>query len=164
MAMELNPEVKQQLLIRVPAEAVYNAFADPEITTQFWFSHSDGRLETGAKRLWEWRMFGCSTKVDVIEATPHSRILIEWGEPPRRSSVEWTFESRAGDSTLVTVRNFELSGSTEEVVAEAIESMGGFSLVLASCKALLEHDVQLNVIADHAPDALVDGSSQSAKD
>ena len=44
MAIELNPEVKQQLLIRVPAEAVYNAFANPEITTQFWFSHSDGRL------------------------------------------------------------------------------------------------------------------------
>ena len=157
MAIELNPEVKQQLLIRVPAEAVYNAFANPEITTQFWFSHSDGPLETGAKRFWEWRMFGCSTRVDVIEATPHSRILIEWGEPTRRSSVEWTFESRSDDSTLVTVRNFELAGSTEEIIAEAIDSMGGFSLVLASCKALLEHGILLNVIVDHAPDALVEG-------
>ena len=154
MAIEQNPEVRQQLLIRVPAETVYTAFADPEITTQFWFSNSDGPLETGTKRFWEWRMFGCSTRVDVIEATPHSRILIEWGEPTRRSTVEWTFESRADDSTLVTVRNFGLTGSTEEKIAEAIDSMGGFSLVLASCKALLEHGVQLNVIADHAPDAL----------
>ena len=155
MTMEHKPEVKQQLLMRVPSEATYNAFANPDITTQFWFSHSDGPLETGVERLWEWRMFGCSTRVDVIEATPHSRILIEWGEPSRRSSVEWTFESRADNSTLVTVRNFELSGSTEEMIAEAIDSMGGFSLVLASCKALLEHGVRLNVIADHAPDALV---------
>lgn len=157
MAAKLNPEVKQQLLIRAPAEAVYNAFANPEVTTQFWFSHSDGPLKTGATRIWEWRMFGCSTSVDVIEATPHSRILVEWGEPTRRSSVEWTFESRADASTLVTVRNFGLAGSTEEVVAEAIDSMGGFSLVLASCKALLEYNVQLNVIADHAPDALIAG-------
>ncbi len=157
MAIEQNPEVKQQLLIRVPAEKAYAAFANPEITTQFWFSHSDGPVEKGTQRLWEWRMFGCSTRVDVIEATPHSRILIEWGEPTRRSSVEWTFESRADDSTLVTVRNFELSGSTEETIAEALDSMGGFSLVLASCKALLEHGIQLNVIADHAPDALVEG-------
>ncbi len=156
MAIEGNPEVKQQLLIRVPAEAVYKAFTNPDVTTQFWFSHSDGPLETGTKRIWEWRMFGCSTVVDVIEATPHSRVLIEWGEPSRRSSVEWTFESRADDSTLVTVRNFGLSGSPQEIIAEAIDSMGGFSLVLASCKALLEHGVQLNVIADHAPDALVE--------
>lgn len=157
MAIEHDPEVKQQLLIRAPAETVYAAFANPEITTKFWFSHSDGPLETGTKRFWEWRMFGCSTRVDVIEATPHSRIFIEWGEPSRRSSVEWTFDARADDSTLVTIRNFQLSGNTEEKIAEAIDSMGGFSLVLASCKALLEHGVQLNVIADHAPDALVEG-------
>ena len=157
MATEHHPEVKQQLLIRVPAEVAYNAFANPEITTQFWFSHSDGRVETGSTLVWEWRMFGCSTRVNVIDATPHSRILIQWGEPSRRSSVEWKFESRAADATLVTIRNFELSGTNEEKIAEAIDSMGGFSLVLASCKALLEHGVRLNVIADHAPDALVEG-------
>ena len=106
-------------------------------------------------------MFGCSTYVDVIEAIPHSRILIEWGEPARRSKVEWIFEPRAEDSTLVTVRNYDLTGSLEEKITEAIDSMGGFSLVLASCKALLEHGVHLNVIADHAPDALVEGSCQS---
>lgn len=155
MAIELEPEVKQQLLIRASAEAVYNAFADPQVTTQFWFSHSDGPLETGTQRLWEWRMFGCSTSVDVLEATPHSRLLIQWGEPSQRSNVEWRFEPRGDDATWVTVRNYNLKGSPEEKLNEAIDSMGGFSLVLASCKALLEHGVHLNVIADHAPDALV---------
>ena len=154
--MNSNPEVKQQLLMHVPKATAYNAFANPAITTQFWFSHSDGPLETGTTRSWEWRMFGCSTDVEVIEATPHSRILIKWGEPNRRSLVEWTFEAWADDSTLVSVRNFDLSGSHEEIVSEAIESMGGFSLVLASCKALLEHGVHLNVIADRAPGALVE--------
>lgn len=155
MASELHPEVKQQLLIRVPAKVVYDAFANPQVTTQFWFSHSNGPLVEGAKRLWEWRMFGCCTQVDVIEAVPYSRILIEWGEPERRSLVEWTFERRDIESTLVTVRNFDLAGSPEEKIAEALDSMGGFSLVLASCKALLEHDIRLNVIADHNPDAMI---------
>lgn len=154
--MDISPEVKQQLLLRVPAKAAYNAFANPEVTTQFWFSHSDGPLETGATRKWEWRMFGVSTQVDVVEATPNSRILVEWGEPARRSQVEWTFEPRGDDSTLVTIRNYDLMGSALEKVADALDSMGGFSLVLASCKALLEHGIHLNVIADHAPDALVE--------
>ena len=30
--------------------------------------------------------------------------------------------------------------------------MGGFSLVLAGLKALLEHGIQLNLVADHFPD------------
>jgi hypothetical protein len=31
--------------------------------------------------------------------------------------------------------------------------MGGFTLVLAGLKALLEHNVVLNLVADHYPDA-----------
>lgn len=155
MPSELKPEVKQQLLIRAPAATVYEAFANPEVTTQFWFSHSDGPLETGGERLWEWRMFGVSTRVQVVEASAPSRLLVEWGEPDRRSMVEWRFDARPDGATLVTVHNYGFRGGVEERMAEALDSMGGFSLVLASCKALLEHGVRLNVIADHAPDAVL---------
>ena len=31
--------------------------------------------------------------------------------------------------------------------------MGGFTMVLAGLKALLEHDHALNLVADHHPDA-----------
>jgi hypothetical protein len=44
-------------------------------------------------------------------------------------------------------------GTDEEQVAQAIDMMGGFSLVLAGCKAYLEHHLQLNLVADHSPDA-----------
>ncbi len=150
-----TPEVKQQMLFRVPAEEVYRAFADPTVTTRFWFSHSDGPLEDGAERKWEWRMYGCETTVQVLEAVPPKRLLIEWGEPEGRSKVEWTFDGRSDETTLVTVRNFDFTGDADEVVAEAIDSMGGFSLVLANAKALLEHHIDLNLIRDRAPDSLV---------
>ena len=152
------PEVKQQMLFRVPASVVYQAFVDPAVTTRFWFSNSDGPLETGADRTWEWRMYGCSTRVHVLEATPHKRILIEWGEDNERSRVEWTFDERTEETTLVTVRNFDFKGENEQVIAEAIESNGGFSLVLANAKALLEHDIILNLIQDRDPDSLVQDS------
>jgi hypothetical protein len=39
------------------------------------------------------------------------------------------------------------------MVKQAINSMGGFSFLLAGLKALLEHNVVLNLSADHDPDA-----------
>jgi hypothetical protein len=42
-------------------------------------------------------------------------------------------------------------------VAEAIDSTGGFSLLLAGLKAFLEHGLELNLVVDHEPAALVNG-------
>ncbi|MDA7950418.1 MAG: SRPBCC domain-containing protein [Pirellulaceae bacterium] len=146
------PEVRQQMLFRVPALVAYEAFTDPSVTTKFWFSHSDGPLEPEVTRTWEWRAYGCSTCVDVLEAIPAKRLLIEWGEASSRSKVEWTFEKRSNDTALVAVRNFDFKGTPEQILNEAIDSMGGFSLVLANAKALLEHNICLNLILDRMPD------------
>jgi len=56
-------------------------------------------------------------------------------------------------TTFVTISSWGFHGRDDEVVRQAIDSMGGFSLVLAGRKALLEHDVVLNLAADHHPDA-----------
>jgi len=54
------------------------------------------------------------------------------------------------------VVNSGLTGTSEEVVVEAIDSSGGFALVLANAKAFLEHGIQLNLIRDRFPDGLVE--------
>ena len=152
-----QPIVKQQMLYNVPVTRVFEAFVDPRITTKFWFTHSDGRLEIGKDVNWEWRIYGCSTSVRVLEIETNRRIVIEWGDTDKRSTVRWTFDPRSDETTLVTVENFGFSGSTDEIIREAIDSMGGLSLVLANEKALLEHNINLNLIRDHAPDAIVSG-------
>jgi uncharacterized protein YndB with AHSA1/START domain len=38
------PTVEAQMLIRKPAETVFQAFIDPKITTNFWFTKSSGLL------------------------------------------------------------------------------------------------------------------------
>ena len=141
------------MLFRVPPERVFEAFVDPDVTTRFWFSHSSGRLEPGHTVTWEWRPYSCSCSVDVKSVEPHKRIEVEWGDDNERSTVEWTFDPWPDDSTLVTVRNSNFRGSAD-VVQLAIDSMGGFSLVLANAKALLEHDLELNLIYDKSPDAI----------
>lgn len=146
-----QPSVQIQMLFRVPVERAFEAFVDPAITTRFWFTHSDGRLEPGKCVRWEWRMFGVSTQVNVLAVEKNRRILIEWGDAEQRSNVEWIFTPRTPDTTLVDVTNSGFTGSPEEVIAQVIDSTGGFNLVLAGAKALLEHGIELNLIGDRFP-------------
>ncbi len=151
MKLQNSPVVKTQLLIRRPVAEVFEAFVNPANTTKFWFTKSSGRLEPGKTIRWDWEMFGISAEVQVKAVEPNSRILIEWDDPP--CPVEWLFMPRADDSTLVTISNWGFSGSDQEITNKAIDCMGGFTLVLAGAKALLEHNVVLNLVADHHPDA-----------
>lgn len=156
--LQLNhpPVAKAQMLIRRPAAEVFEAFADPAVTSQFWFTKGSGKLEVGKKVRWDWEMYGISSQVDVKAIEPNRRILVEWSSPDSKpTTVEWRFDPRSRDTTFVTITNTGFSGNGDQVVDQAIDSMGGFSLVLAGLKALLEHNVALNLVADHAPEALV---------
>lgn len=159
MALQSPPVVKAQLLIRRPVGEVFEAFVNPEITTQFWFTRSSGRLEPGAEVQWDWEMYGVAARVAVQAVEPNRRILIEWsragGDGSDATSVEWTFTDRPDGTTLVQIANRGFRGTDDEIVAQAIDSMGGFTSTLAGLKALLEHRVRLNLVADNHPDAHV---------
>lgn len=151
MTLQHAPLAKTQMLIRKPVADVFAAFVDPAVTTQFWFTRSSGRLEPGKAIRWDWEMYGASAQVTVKAIEENTRILIEWDDPPR--PVEWQFAPRGDNATLVSISSWGFSGSEDEVVAKAIDAMGGFTFVLAGLKALLEHGVVLNLVADHHPDA-----------
>lgn len=153
MPLTQPPVVKTQMLIRRPAAEVYEAFVDPAITTKFWFTKSSGRLEPSGTAKWEWEMYGVSTQVRVMALEPGRRIAIEWDDPP--CPVEWNFTARPDNTTLVTITNCGFAGTDDQQVTAAIDSMGGFCFLLAALKAYLEHGIQLNLVADHHPNAHV---------
>ncbi len=150
MVLKAEPVARTQMLIRKPVAEVFEAFVDPEITSRFWFSRGSKRLESGEKVHWFWDVYGFSVEVSVKAVEPNRRILVEWPTP-----AEWIFASRGDDATFVVITASGFQGDDDEKVAKAIDSMGGFSFVLASCKAWLEHGVDLNLVADHNPDARV---------
>lgn len=152
MSKRTEPVVTAQLLIRKPVTEVFTAFVDPSVTTRFWFTKSSGPVETGAELTWQWEMYGASAPVQVKEVKKDELILLEWGQPS--SFVEWTFSSRP-EGTLVAISNWGRSGSPEEVQAWAIDAKGGFTSLLAGAKAFLEHNIELNLVGDHHPDAHV---------
>ena len=152
-----GPIAKAQLLIRKPVAQVFEALIDPAITSRFWFSKGSGRLETGKRIRWDWEMYGQHTEIDVKAIEMNKRILIEWNGPENPSAVEWTFEDKGDNTTFVVVKNWGFKGTDNEVVAQVIDSTGGFTFLLAALKIFLEHGIEPNFVIDHAPDALVKG-------
>jgi uncharacterized protein YndB with AHSA1/START domain len=152
MTLNEKPVVKAEMLIRKPVEEVYEAFINPEITTKFWFTKSSGRLEEGKTIRWDWEMYGVGDELFVKEMEQNKLIRIEWTDG---TQVEWLFTPRADNQTFVSITNYGFSGSGDEMVARAIDSMGGYTMVLSGLKAYLEHNIQLNLVADKAPDANV---------
>lgn len=151
------PVAKAQLLIRKPVAQVFEALLDPAITSRFWFSKGSGRLETGKRIRWDWEMYGVHTEVDVKAIETNKRILIEWNGPENPTSVEWTFEDKGNDTTFIVVKNWGFKGDDNEIVAQVIDSTGGFTFLIAALKVFLEHGIEPNFVVDHAPDALVKG-------
>ena len=79
-------------------------------------------------------MYGFSTPVrvkEIVQGTSGS-----WwtgAKPP--TTVDWTFTPMQ-HGTFVSIRNFGFSGEPDQRVKQAINSAGGFSLVLAGCQGL----------------------------
>lgn len=145
------PVMKTGMLIRKPVAEVFEAFVNPDITTQFWFTKGSGRLEAGQQVQWEWEMYGISIPVTAKVIEPNRRIVIEWPGYSGLSTVEWTFEPQEDGTTFVRIQEEGFTGDGDSLVQQATDSTQGFSLVLAGAKALLEHNVRLNLVADRFP-------------
>ncbi|EPC03327.1 activator of HSP90 ATPase [Litchfieldella anticariensis FP35 = DSM 16096] len=151
------PVAETEMLIRKPVAEVFEAFIDPDITTNFWFTKSSGRLEVDQEIKWDWEMYGASTLVLVKAIEPNKRILIEWDGYSGRTTVEWRFVAREDLTTYVAITESGWTGDGDELVKYVGESTQGFTWTLAGLKAFLEHGIKLNLVADKNPDAHVDG-------
>ena len=147
------PIVQAQMLIRRPVAEVFNAFADPAVTTKFWFSKSSGKLAPDARVRWDWEMYGVHDEIAVKAFELNARIAFEWGAP-KSNLAEMRFAPHA-KGTLVNVTNSGLQ--SDDVIAEALDLTQGWNLVLAAAKAWLEHGIDLNLVADKAPDHNIEG-------
>jgi uncharacterized protein YndB with AHSA1/START domain len=159
MTPERVPQAKAEMLIRRPVAQVFEAFVDPAITSQFWFTKGSGRLEPGRQVKWEWEMYKVSADVSVKAVEPNKRLLVEWSAYGAPTTVEWIFTPRADGTTFVSVTNAGFTGGEDVIMEQVVSSTEGFALVLAGAKALLEHGVRLNLVADRFPAALEERST-----
>jgi uncharacterized protein YndB with AHSA1/START domain len=145
--------VETQMLIRKPVEVVFQAFTDPSITKNFWFTKGSDKLEEGKTITWEWEMYNLSTKVIVNEIIQNKKISIEWDEPA--TTVDFEFTALVNNRTYVVIRNYGFHQTGDELINVIKDSTGGFTTVLDGLKAYLEHNINLNLIMDKFPKEMI---------
>jgi uncharacterized protein YndB with AHSA1/START domain len=104
----------------------------------------------GAVLQWDWEMYGVSTAVRVKEVEDTSRIRFEWDDD-KPTTVELRFVPWREDATYVQVTETGFNGDGDEIVTRGASDTGDFYQVLCALKALLEHNLVLTVVLDHAP-------------
>ena len=149
--MENQNFAEAGMLIRKPVSEVFEAFVNPEVTTNFWFTKSSGKLEEGEEITWTWEMYGLDVPVRVSDVVNNEKIEIEWGNYDDMTRVVFTFKKISENETFVNVVNDLFKGNTDDMKKQIRDSTGGFNLVMAGCKAWLEHGINLNLIKDRFP-------------
>jgi len=154
MPDKFQPIAKAEMLIRKPVADVFEAFVNPAITSKFWFSKGSGRLEAGRQVTWAWEMYGFSAQVNVKAVEENARLLVEWLAFGVPTPIEWIFTARPDGTTFVSVTNRGFPGNESEAAQHALDATEGFAFVLAGAKALLEHNLKLNLVPDRFPDGI----------
>ena len=154
MTLESDLVATAQTLVRKPVADVFDAFADAESMSKFWFTRRDDGLRAGETVTWYLgaQPDALSTDIRVTSLERPSLIVMEWENAGGFTTVTWTFEEKGPNTTLLRVEETGYSADPQTNLAAVLDSIGGFNQVIIAAKAWLEHRAPINVIADHAGD------------
>ncbi|MEO6315058.1 MAG: SRPBCC family protein [Chitinophagaceae bacterium] len=140
-----------QMRIRKPVSEVFQAFINPELTKHFWFTNGSDILEVGKEVTWTWEMYNFSTKVIATEILTDKKITISWFTTNPPTTVDFDFKTLSDGTTFVTIKHYGFDETGDELIEVLKDATGGFTIVLAGLKAFLEHNINLNLVADKFP-------------
>lgn len=131
-----------------PTAQVYEAVADPEqLSRYFTTGGARGRLESNTEVTWDFADFPGAFPVQVVEADPHSKIVIRWAAQHSATGGDTTvtFEFAPVDDdarTLVTITESAFT-ATDDGAKAAFGNCMGWTGMLAAMKAWVEHGINL---------------------
>lgn len=148
----MNPiSAKAQSIVRASPLTVFNAFVSAETMSKFWFTRRDEGLLEGATVPW---FIGkdedaYAIEVHVKELRTPELIRVEWCFKKECTQVLWQLQETADGNTNLCIEESGFKGSDDQILSRALDSTGGFNQVIIALKALVEHDVTINVVEDH---------------
>lgn len=152
VAAATNLSAIAQIRIRRPPSDIFTAFADARAMSKFWFTRRDDGLRAGETVTW---FIGSgedaiSFDIRVKEISAPDKIVIEWENGGEYTQVAWTITETAGGDSILTIEESGFTGSRDSIVERVLDSTGGFNQVIIAAKALIEHGVEIHLVADHA--------------
>src|SRR5262249_32020306 len=144
------------MLVRRPPHEVFEALADPSITTRFWFTKSTGRMAEDAVLTWEWEMYRASGRVWVKEVQADRRIRFTWDgyDPSHPTTVEFQFIPYENDTTYLQVTETGFTGDADTQVRKALDSTAAFTFWPRPRRAPPGHATTWRVPLDAHPPTL----------
>jgi len=150
-----RPAAKAAMLIRKPVHDVFEAMVNPDLTSKFWYSKGEGRLDKDKKVVWTWEWYGVSGEVNVQQVVPDRSIDFSWGEADKPTNVHITFEPRGDNATFISVEETGFREDMPDLIEKIVGQTGGWTLVMAAMKAFLELGINIKVVQDRHPDLVV---------
>ncbi len=133
------------MLIRRGPSEIFDAFVNPDTLCRFWLDAASAPLAPDADVEWHFKVPGVSDVVKVTAFERPRRLAFRFSDG---IAVDMTFEFHDGDATRVSV---SCAGFPEsDVLAQATNTVEGFSIVLCDLKTLLESGRSANLVRDKA--------------
>lgn len=135
-------EIKVAMQIQKPIHEVFEAIINPEKMSNYFISHSTGKMESGKKLIWKFPEFDFECPVQVDKVETNSFISYYWETNGQQLLVEIKLESKEEDSTLVSIS--EKSMDIDENGLKWLSGNSfGWSNFLSCLKAYLEYGINL---------------------
>lgn len=147
-----NLSARARIRIHAIPEDVFALFADAEKMSKFWFTRRDNGLVEGDSSIWYLSPAedAYSFKVQIKEIKKPEKIVIDWqGLDGQYTQVMWLFEQADDGNTILSIEESGFQGTEQSIIDQVLDSTGGFNQVIIAAKTLVEHNIAINLIADH---------------
>ena len=143
----MDPSFSVWIIVNRPRHEVFEAVADPaQLSAYFTTGGAEGRIEAGKTVTWDFHDFPGAFPVEVKDAVPDERIVLEWkaNEPGAdyNVTVTMTFTSVEEGRTKVEIAE---SGwhDTQAARKASYGNCMGWAQMLAALKMWAEHKINL---------------------
>ncbi|MDX8342185.1 SRPBCC domain-containing protein [Rossellomorea sp. YZS02] len=129
-----------QMKIEKPAHEIFEAFVDPEMIGNFWFSSSSERWEEGKTVTLRYEEYDAQGEIHIVEIQEQKKIVFEW---TGNHKVTISFIQEENGSTIVGVKEEGFDGNNENVINELVDNKEGWVYMSTCLKGYMEYGVNL---------------------
>ncbi|OIK11294.1 SRPBCC family protein [Bacillus sp. MUM 13] len=137
----MDMQVTAKFKILKPANEVFEAIADPEKMSNYWFSSGTGRVEQGKTITWRYDEYNAEVVINVLEVEENKKIMFSWGGYGQETIVTITLNKLDDTSTIIEVNEEGLREDDPEIVNKMIGQKEGWIYMLTCLKGYLENGI-----------------------
>ncbi len=129
-----------KMRITVQADVIYEAFVNPNLIGNFWFTSSSERWEGGKTVRLTSKEYGADFPIKIVEAEKPRKIVFLWGLSGAERTVTITITEQGNGESVVEVTEIGWVDSPD-LMYEMLDNKEGWVFMLTCLKAYLENGV-----------------------